>query len=61
MAHQEVQVAQEALEKVDPEDTKEITRLQNQAKLARHFEQWLAELITKGDTAIAVYAQQRDQ
>ena len=58
MASQEVLLAQEALEIVDPSDTKKITALQNQAKVARNFEQWLAELIDKGNNALNVWRQQ---
>lgn len=55
MALQEVQEAQEALEKVDPTDEKSIRKLQNKAWCGRNFEQWLDELITKGDQALEVY------
>jgi hypothetical protein len=58
MAHQEILMAQEALEKIDPSEIEKIRELQNQAKIARHFEQWLGELITKGANAIAIWRQQ---
>jgi hypothetical protein len=60
MAQQEVLQAQEALETVDPTDTKKITYLQNQAKTARNFEQWLGELIVKGENALTVWRQQNN-
>jgi hypothetical protein len=58
MAQQELLLAQEELEKVDPTDTKKITALQNQAKTARNFESWLGELVIKGQNAINVWRQQ---
>ena len=60
MAHQEVLAAQEALEVVDPSDTKKITALQNQAKAGRNFEEWLKELVNRGITALNVWQQQRN-
>jgi len=58
MAEQEVKLAQEALETVEPSDEKKITALQNQAKVARNFEQWLVELISKGENALVTWRQQ---
>lgn len=61
MAMQEVQAAQEALEKVDPKDEKGITALQNQAWLGRRFESWLQELITEGENALATWRQKQNE
>lgn len=55
MAAQQIAAAQEALENVDPSDTKKIIALQNEAKLGRQFEDWLRELVSEGDNAIAVF------
>ena len=57
MAQQEILVAQEELETVDPANTEKIRHLQNQAKIARNFESWLTELITKGENAIVLWRQ----
>lgn len=59
MAQQDAREAEEKLGEVDPTDTKAIISLQNKIKLCRLFEQWLAELISRGNDAINVYAQQR--
>lgn len=59
MAQQDARAAEEALGDVDPTDIKAIVSLQNKIKLCRLFEQWLAELISRGNDAINVYTQQR--
>jgi len=61
MAQQEVARAQEELETVDPSDTKKLIALQNQAKNGRNFEQWLNELISKGEQALILWKQERDE
>jgi len=60
MAKQEVALAQEALEIVEPTDIEKIRALQNQAKIARYFEQWLAELISKGENALILWKQNQE-
>lgn len=60
MAQQEVMLAQEKLEIVSPTDVEAIRVLQNQAQLGRQFEQWLLELLDKGESALAVFKQERD-
>ena len=60
MAQQEVALAQEALERVDPADTEAVRKLQNQAMLGRQFEQWLLELLDKGESALEVFKQQNE-
>ena len=60
MAQQEVALAQEALERVDPADTEAVRKLQNQAMLGRQFEQWLLELLDKGESALQVFKQQNE-
>jgi hypothetical protein len=60
MAQQEVTLAQEELETVDPSNTEKIRALQNQAKVARNFEQWLIELISKGENALTLWRQENN-
>ena len=59
-AEQEVRLALELLETVDPTDTKEITNLQNNIKVGKWFTKWLEELVYRGDQAISVFNQQRE-
>lgn len=61
MAMQEIEAAQLALEDVNPTDVPAIERLQNKAKLGRQFEQWLKELISNGENALAMWRQQQEQ
>lgn len=58
MAQQDVMDAQEQLEVIDPTKVEEIRQLQSQAKRGRNFEQWLLELLDKGESAIEVFRQQ---
>lgn len=58
MAREQTESAQEALESVDPEDPKLIRELQNKAKLGRMFNDYLVELISKGEQSIAVFRQE---
>lgn len=60
MAMQEVAMAQEALETVDPEDKKTITQLQNHAWRGRKFGEWLRELVQNGDNAMMAFKQQQE-
>ncbi len=60
MAQQEVALAQVAMETVNPTDAVAIVALQNQAKLARWFEQWLLELLDKGESALEVFKQTQE-
>lgn len=59
MAQQETGFAQIALETISPTDTEGIRALQNQAKLGRMFEEWLDELIDKGESALEVFKDER--
>ena len=59
MAEQEGEVARLALETVDPDNKKEITRLQNQAALGRMFKVWLEELIDRGNVALEIYRNEK--
>ena len=60
MAHQDISDAQIGLEDIDPEDSKAIRNLQNKAKVARNFESWLIELISKGENAMVQWKQNQD-
>lgn len=61
MAQQEVELAQEALERVSPTDVEAIRSLQNKALMGRQFEQWLMELLDKGNNAMTVFKHQQSQ
>lgn len=58
MAEQHTQAALEALGNADPHDTTTIVKLQNEAKYARGFAEYLTELLTEGENAISVFKQQ---
>ena len=60
LARQETGLAQIALETVAPTDIYKITTLQNQAWLGRKFEEWLFELVDKGESAMNVFRQQQE-
>jgi hypothetical protein len=60
-AEQEVQAAQEALETADPNNEKAIRDLQNKAWRGRRFKEWLAELVSRGEGAIAAFKQQQHE
>ena len=60
-AEQEVQAAMEALETADPDNAKVIRDLQNKAWRGRRFSEWLAELVSRGEGAIAAFKQQQHQ
>lgn len=55
MAKQDAQVAMEALAVADASDSKKILVLQNAVYLANTFEQWLNELFSKGENALAAF------
>lgn len=57
MAQQEVATAEKELGKVDPRNEKRIVELQRIVWNGEHFEQWLMELLHKGEQAIAIYRQ----
>lgn len=59
MAQQEILSAQIALGTVDPDDKKAIVALQNQIWRGEQFEQWLKELVSRGNDAMNAYVQQR--
>ncbi len=61
LADQEVVFAQEALEKVDPTDSDEIRRIQNQAWLGRRFKEWLFDIMDKGESALLAWKQENDK
>ena len=55
MAQQEIDAALQSLALVDPTNTEQIRKLQNQAALGRMFAAWLGELINKGANALEVF------
>ena len=60
MAEQDLKLAQEGLETVDLSDTAKARKLQDDAKHARNFNNWLVELITRGEAAMNVWKQQQE-
>lgn len=60
MAKQDALLAMEALALVDPTCVEKIRVLQNTVYLSNTFEQWLKELISKGDNAIDTFLQQQE-
>lgn len=60
LAEQELWLAQKGLETVSVTDTDKIRDLQNRAIVARWFNDWLEELVDKGDSALEVIRQQQE-
>lgn len=60
IAQQEIALAHEQLEAVDPENTIRIRELQNEIARHRKFEHWLSELVAKGSEALTAWRQQQD-
>ncbi len=54
-AEHAVNVAMSMLSKADPEDAKEIRRLQNIVARYNNFDNWLNELIEAGSAAYGIY------
>jgi len=61
MAEQDKQLALEQLGTINPTDEDGIRELQNKVKLGTMFEQWLVELIDKGNAAMQVFKQQNEE
>lgn len=59
LAEQEAELAREELETVNPNDVAAVTKLQNQAKVARWFSRWLKELLADGEAALSAFKQQQ--
>lgn len=57
MARQEIEAAHMEFEDTKPTDTLAIMSLQNRLWRARAFEQWLCELVDKGNAALSIYRQ----
>ena len=55
MAKQEAEGARQELATVDATDAKKISELQTKVWRGEHFEEWLCELITRGNQALEVY------
>lgn len=60
-AQRDIETAQEGLLDVDPEDTKAVRKLQNQAAVANNVRTWLREAITEGRNATLALQQERDE
>ena len=58
IAEQEAMLSEKALGKIDPEDIDGIVKLQRQIQVAEWFQQWLDELIDKGESALEVWKEQ---
>jgi hypothetical protein len=43
------------LSKVDPSKTEDIRKLQNQVQLYEHFDEWLKEIVYRGNQALEIY------
>lgn len=54
MARQDAEEARNKLALVDPNDKLKIVELQREAAFGNRFEQYLAELISRGDNALDV-------
>lgn len=61
MAQQEVAAAQLELETVKPKNRNRIRELQNHARVGRWFEQWLMELLDKGNAALEVFKHEQKE
>lgn len=55
LADQEVLLAQEKLGDVDPTDTTQIIKLQNDIKVGKWFKGWLADLFEDGEAALEAF------
>jgi hypothetical protein len=58
MAQQDAKEAQEKLVEVDPDDKAKIRELQNRALFGIRFQDYLAELVSRGNNAMDVFKQQ---
>ena len=61
MANQEADLALAALATVKPTDVQAIERLQNRVWLGRHFEEFVDELLTSGENALALWSQKNNE
>lgn len=60
MAEQEATLAEKALGKIDPKDEAGIVALQRKVQVAEWFEDWLRELVDRGNAALEIFKQQKD-
>ena len=58
IAEEEYESALKDLSTVDPTDIKAIQKLQNQVHLYGSFDEWLRELVSRGDNALQVFQHQ---
>jgi len=59
VADQEVEEAIIDLQDTDPSDTKKVWEIKNRIWRARNFSTWLIELVQRGEEALRVYQQQK--
>jgi len=59
VADQEVEEAIIDLQDTDPTDTKKVWEIKNRIWRARNFSTWLIELVQRGEEALRVYQQQK--
>ena len=60
MADQDILLAQQKLLDVDPDDSRRIREIQNDARVALMFKSWLVELIDKGNAALEVFKHEQE-
>ncbi len=61
LARQDSMDALRELAKVDPTDAAKVAELQRKAAFGERFEQYLAELVQRGNNALALFQQERQQ
>jgi len=61
VADQEVEEAIIDLQDTDPTDTKKVWEIKNRIWRARNFSTWLLELVQRGEEALRVYQQQKQE
>ena len=60
MAKQDEEMAVAAFDEADPTDYKAIAKIQQDLRVAKRFEQYLTELITKGREALQAWSHQNE-
>ena len=60
MADQDILLAQQKLLDVDPDDSRRVREIQNDARVALMFKSWLVELIDKGNAALEVFKHEQE-
>ena len=60
IAEQDILLAQQKLLDVDPDDSRRVREIQNDARVALMFKSWLVELIDKGNAALEVFKHEQE-